>query len=157
MRTKTYPRKCFNCREQAVSRVSEDATLELQHDGRPLTVTSPGLEAEVCTACGNRTWSHDSIGRIEDALRVAAGILMPGEILAARLRLGITQGEVAAHLGVSEAVYSRWESGGQLQSRMEDNTLRVYFADPDRFLRDKDWPRVAVAVSQAASPRFLDL
>ena len=156
MRTKTYPHKCHNCREQAVSQVIEDTRLELQHDGRQLTVAVPGLEAGVCTACGNRTWSYDSIGRIEDALRVAAGILMPGEILAARLRLGITQGEVAAHLGVLEAVYSRWESGGQLQSRMQDNTLRVYFANPDRFLRDKDWPRVAVAVSQAESLRFLD-
>ncbi len=55
MTAKTYPRKCFNCRKLTVSQVFQDTTLELQHDGRPLTVAVPGLEAEVCSTYRNRT------------------------------------------------------------------------------------------------------
>ena len=157
MKVKSYPHKCPNCREQALFPTVEDTTVELQHDGQLYTVTVPNLEVSRCTACAEGTWSYDSAGRIEDALRVAAGILMPADILAARLRLGVAACDLAAQLGVVEEVYVRWESGGQLQSRMQDITLRVYFANPDRFLRDKDWPRDPVAVPPAEYVRFLDL
>ena len=157
MKDKPYPRKCPNCRERSLLAAVEDTTAELRHDGDPYTVTVPQLEVQVCTSCEVRNWPYEASERVTDALRVSAGILMPAEILAARLRLGATPGEIAAHLGVLEAVYSRWESGGQLQSRMQDFTLRVYFANPDRFLRARDWPREPVALPHEESLRFLDL
>lgn len=144
MKAKSYPHKCLNCREQSLFPAVEDTTVELQHDGRPCTVTVPKLEVSRCTACGESTWSYDSAGRVEDALRVAAGILMPAEILAARLHPDhtpqATPEELATLLGVSESEYLRWESGGQLQSRAADKLLRLYFADPKRYKRDVLWP-----------------
>lgn len=147
MKSKPYPRKCFNCLEQAVSQAFEDTAVELQHDGRPLTVRVPGLEVETCAACGNRTWSHDSARRVEDALWVASGILMPAEILAARLRLACSQAELAAIFDVSESEYARWESGDQLQSTATDKLLRLYFANPDSFRHNVAWPHVTAGAS----------
>ena len=133
MKAKSYPHKCPNCREQALYPAVEDITVEMLHDGRLHTVTVLNLEVSRCTACSECTISYDSSERMTDALRVAAGILMPAEILAARLRLGGTPGEIASLFGVSEAEYARWEDGGQLQSRATDKLLRLYFAGPDTF------------------------
>lgn len=149
MKVKSYPHKCPNCREQALFPTVEDTTVELQHDGQLYTVTVPNLEVSRCTACAEGTWSYDSAGRIEDALRVAAGILMPADILAARLRLGVAACDLAAQLGVVEEVYARWESGGQLQSSASDKLLRLYFANPESFRRNVAWPH-APAVTSAA-------
>ena len=113
-------------------------------------MTVLGLEAEICATCDNRTWSYDSAGRIEDALRVAAGLLMPADILAARLRLGDSPGDIASQLGVVEAVYARWESGGQLQSAATDKLLRLYFANPESFRHNVAWPHVPAVTSTAS-------
>ncbi len=72
---------------------------------------------------------------------------MPHDILAARLRLGVTPDEIATAFSVPEAEYSRWESGGQLQSRATDKLLRLYFANPESFRRDVAWPHVPAATS----------
>lgn len=147
MKAKSYPHKCPNCGEQALFPAVEDTTVELHHDGRAYTVTVPDLEVSRCTACAESTWSYDSTGRIEDALRVAAGLLMPAGILAARLRLGATPAELAALFDVSETEYSRWESGGQLPSRGSDKLLRLYFANPDGFRHNVAWPHVPAAAA----------
>lgn len=154
---KPYPRKCPNCREQTLFAAVEDTTAELQHDGRPYTVTVPQLALQVCTSCNARNWPYEASERIADALRVAAGLLMPAEILAARLRLGVTPAELAAQFDVSESEYSRWESGGQLQSRDSDKLLRLYFANPDGFRRNVAWPNVVATSPEVASGRFIDL
>lgn len=157
MNAKSYPHKCPNCREQALFPAVEDTVVELQHDGVPYAVTVPSLDIGRCTACAEQTFSYDSTGRIEDALRVAAGILMPHDIVAARLRLALTPEQLAGQLGVHEAVYARWESGGQLQSRAFDKLLRLYFADPDGFRHDVAWPHIPAAALPEKSGRFLDL
>ena len=150
MKVKPYSRKCPNCREQTLFVAVEDTTTELQHDGRPYTVTVPQLTLQVCTTCNVRNWPYEASERISDALRVAAGLLMPVEIVAARLRSGVTPAELAALLDVSESEYSRWESGGQLQSRDSDKLLRLYFANPDSFQHNVAWPHVP-AVASAVS------
>ena len=157
MKAKSYPHKCPNCRAQALFPAVEDTTVERLHDGRHFIVSVPNLDVSRCTVCAEGTWSYDSAGRIDDALRVAAGILMPADILAERLRLGVTPGDIAAQLDVTEAEYSRWESGGQFQSRATDKLLRIYFADPNHFSRFKDWPRVPVSVPQAEPLRLVDV
>ncbi len=157
MKVKPYPHKCPNCRAQALLPAIEDTTVERLHDGQFYTVTVHNLEVSRCTACSEGTISYDSSGRIDDALRVAAGILMPAEIVAARLRLGVTPDEIAGQLGVHEAVYARWEDGGQLQSRAFDKLLRLYFANPESFRHNVAWPHVAASATLAESPRLLDL
>ena len=160
MKERPYPRKCPNCWAQCLVPAVEDTTVELQHDGQPYTVLVPQLAVEVCTACGERAWSYESSGRIHDALRVAAGILTSDDIRAARLQAGVAPAELAALLGVHEAVYERWESGGQFQSRSHDTMLRVYFADPAGFRRDAAWPNVPaapVAAGPAEAERMIDI
>lgn len=163
MKDKPYPRKCPNCREQTLFPLVEDTTAELLHDGLLYTVTVPKLDVQVCTSCNVRNWPYEASERVTDALRVAAGILTPAEILAARLRLGVAPEELAAQFEVPEAEYSRWESGGQLQSRANDKLLRLYFADPARFRGDVAWPNVATNSPEVATAisgpeaRYLDL
>ena len=147
MQDKPYPRECPNCREQTLLAAIEDTTAELQHDGRLYPVTVPRLALQICTSCNVRNWPYEASERITNALRVAAGLLMPAEILAARLRLGVTPAELAALFDVSESASSRWESGGQLQSRDSDKLLRLYFANPDSFRHNVAWPHVTGVAS----------
>ena len=157
MRDKPYPRKCPNCREQTLFAAVEDTTAELQHDGWPYTVNVPQLDVQVCTSCHVRNWPYEASERMTNALRVAAGLLMPADILAARLRLGATPGDLAPLFGVSEGEYTRWESGGQLQSAASDKLLRLYFANPESFRHNVAWPHVPAAAPQTNTVRYLDL
>ena len=157
MKANSYPHKCPNCCGQTLFPVIEDTTVERLHDRQLYTVTVMNLEVLRCTACSDGTISYDAIGRIEDALRVAAGILMPADILAARLRLGATPGDLAPLSGVSEGEYTRWESGGQLQSAASDKLLRLYFANPESFRHNVAWPHVPAAAPQTNTVRYLDL
>jgi DNA-binding transcriptional regulator YiaG len=82
---------------------------------------------------------------VTNELRRAAGLLAPEQIRAKRESLGLTQGELAARLRVSEAELGRWESGMQLQSKALDLLLRLY-------LDSADVRRACVAATATASP-----
>jgi putative zinc finger/helix-turn-helix YgiT family protein len=57
-------------------------------------------------------------------------LLSPEEIRRSREKLGLTQKQFAALLGVGEATVSRWETGAQIQQRAMDRFLRLCFASP---------------------------
>ena len=139
------PRKCPNCREKRVVEITERYDERVEHDGRAYDISVPDLAILKCEACGNRVLSAEADDRVNDATRIAAGLLMPAEIRSKRLSLNLSQKEMADLLNIAEAVYARWESGGQIQQRHSDLLLRSLFAVPElrRFLSAR--PPVAEA------------
>ena len=131
MKEKSFPRKCPNCRQRAVSPLTADYTRRIEHDGRSYDVVVTQLSHMVCAACGDHELDLDALDRLTVALRTSAGLLPPDEIRAKRLSLNLTQKAIAEQLDIAEATLSRWETGAQIQQRAFDTLLRAYFAVPE--------------------------
>ncbi|PIE00033.1 MAG: hypothetical protein CSA81_14145 [Acidobacteria bacterium] len=63
--------------------------------------------------------------------RKVDGLLLPEEIKELRERLGLTQKDFAALLGVGEKSFTRYERGTVVQGRSMDNQLRLIQSNPD--------------------------
>jgi len=121
-------RRCLNCRERKVRRVTLDRyETAVDHDGRSYPLVLSNLDVFQCENCDAIVLDDDADDRISEALRNAAGLLQPEEIVANRKRLGFTQKQLASHLRIAESTLSRWETGGQIQQRAMDGLLRVFF------------------------------
>ena len=121
------PLLCGNCRERAVVPVRVEYTAEMEHDGRRHVVSVPDLDILECRNCQTRRLTDQAYERLNDALRDNAGLLRPAQIRENREKLGLTQKQLASHLGVADATLSRWETGGQIQQRSLDRLLRLFF------------------------------
>jgi putative zinc finger/helix-turn-helix YgiT family protein len=128
--TKPFPWKCAGCRQRAVYPDTVDYATTLEHDGRSYDVRVPALEVPRCRHCGKLVMVDSANRAVSDALREAAGLLTPAQIRKNREELGLTQKQLAAHLGVADATVSRWETGAQIQQRSLDRLLRLYFGAP---------------------------
>jgi putative zinc finger/helix-turn-helix YgiT family protein len=104
---------------------------EISHDGRTYTVNIPDLQVGRCERCGNTVLPHAASQRITETFRQQRGFLKPEEIRQERKRLGLTQKELASLIGSADATLSRLETGTQMQSRLMDNSLRLFFALPE--------------------------
>ncbi|HZU34930.1 MAG TPA: type II TA system antitoxin MqsA family protein [Gemmataceae bacterium] len=131
MQTKPFPWKCAGCRERAVWPATVDYATTLEHDGRAYGVRLPGLQVPRCRHCGKLVMVDSANRAVSAALRQAAGLLTPVQIRANREALGLTQKQLASHLGVADATLSRWETGAQIQQRSLDRLLRLYFGTPE--------------------------
>ena len=128
--TKPFPWKCGHCRERAVQPAMMAYTTEAEYDGRTYTVTVPELKVPRCQSCGELVLDSAANRQITEALRQHLRLLTPGQIRTNRETLGLTQRQLASHLGIAEATLSRWETGGQIQQRALDRLLRLYFSSP---------------------------
>jgi putative zinc finger/helix-turn-helix YgiT family protein len=126
-----FPRKCPNCREQAVWPTNVDYTAEMGHDGSMYQVTVPGLEVLECRQCQARMLSDESSEKLNDALRLRVGLLTPREIKQKRKDLGLSQQELADYLQVAPETVSRWETGAQIQQRTMNRHLLGLFQIPE--------------------------
>jgi putative zinc finger/helix-turn-helix YgiT family protein len=129
-RDRKFPWKCVRCGERLVEPDRFPYTTEFLHNDRVYVVTIPDLEAPRCRNCGAIVLTDAANDRIDTAFRAQAQLLQPEEIRRQREALGVTQAELAAHMGVSEATVARWETGGQIQPHALDRLLRVYFEFP---------------------------
>jgi putative zinc finger/helix-turn-helix YgiT family protein len=128
MNMKPFPWKCGNCRERAINPVVLPSYFaDLEHDGRKYHVVLADLHAARCSNCGTIMLDEAANRRLSDALRAEAGLLQPSEIRAHREELRLTQKALAGHLQIAEATLSRWETGAQIQQRVMDRFLRVFF------------------------------
>jgi putative zinc finger/helix-turn-helix YgiT family protein len=128
--TKPFSWKCARCRERTVYPEVVDYAATLEHDGRAYDVRIPGLEVPRCRNCGTVVMVDAANRAVSDALRAAAALLTPAQIRKNREDLGLTQKQLASHLGVADATVSRWETGAQIQQRSLDRLLRLYFGMP---------------------------
>ncbi len=135
---KPFPWKCGTCRERGLVPAVIDYQREIGHDGRTYPIAIPALHVFRCNQCGAIVLDDEADKMVSDALRKAAGLLSPQEIRRGRESLGLTQKQLAQNLQVCEATLSRWETGGQLQTRSLDRLLRIYFQVPEarRFLEE---------------------
>jgi DNA-binding transcriptional regulator YiaG len=125
---KAYLWKCGKCGQRSVSPIALPCYRTfLEHDGRKYDVVVHNLEVAQCWNCHAVVLDDNANGRLSDALRNAAGLLLPSEIRAQREALGLTQKALAAYLLIAEATLSRWETGAQIQQRAMDAFLRVFF------------------------------
>ncbi len=129
--TRPFPWKCGHCGQRAVCPTEEDYTTEVVHDGCSYKVIVPTLRVFRCRNCGEGVLDTVANRQIDSAFRRTAGLLTPEEIRSNREALGLEQKELAARLGVPEAILSRWETGGQIQQRSLDKLLRLFFDLPE--------------------------
>ena len=96
----------------------------------------------VCLSCGEGYYGPGEMGdRLQEAanaLRRELGLLLPSDIRALRLRLGLTQLEFERLLGVGRKTVVRWERGTISHNKATDTLLRVIAHDPKvvDFLRE---------------------
>ena len=125
-----FPWRCRQCGKQEVVLQTIEYQAEIRHDGRLHSFTIPALEIPVCQACGDKVFTEKVDVQENEALRAHLKLLRPEQIRGAIRRIGLTQKDFAARLGIAEATLSRWLNKTQIQSRAMDNLLRAYFAFP---------------------------
>jgi putative zinc finger/helix-turn-helix YgiT family protein len=123
--------QCPACGERAIVVTSDP--IEQTVAGREYHVE--GFTYNRCATCGEE---YFSAGQIDDILRAAnetargeLGRLSADDVATIRRGLGLTQGQLAARVGVSVGLVTRWERGTVLPNAMADRYLRDLAAHPE--------------------------
>lgn len=127
---KAFPWMCPECGKKEVRRSTVRHSSEIKHDGRLYTVEVPKLRVPKCRVCGDLIFDNAADEQIAAALRNQLGLLSAEQIRTNRDVLGLSQRDLADHLGVAVETISRWENGALTQTRAMDRYLRVYFGVP---------------------------
>ncbi|HVC98546.1 MAG TPA: hypothetical protein VND64_33070 [Pirellulales bacterium] len=150
-----FPWRCPHCRENEVYPAIVAHTAEVLFDGRRCELTVPDLAALRCRSCAELVFDARVDEQLNDVLRRQFRLLTPSQIRDAFAALDMPAGEIAADLGVAEAVLSKWAAGTLIQSRANDQLLRGYFASPavrsalKTAVRDASFGTIAVLAAPA--------
>jgi DNA-binding transcriptional regulator YiaG len=128
---KPFPWRCGNCGEQAVYGSTLDCTRTMHHDNREYTVTVAGLKTPRCVKCGQIMLDNEALEVLTDAFVRQLNLLTPQQIREHREKVNLTPQQLAAALGVADAMVERLESGGMIQTRSVDNLMRLFFGLPN--------------------------
>jgi putative zinc finger/helix-turn-helix YgiT family protein len=126
-----FAKTCRKCHQRAMALATIPYSVAIEHDGREYDVHIPALTVPRCTKCGEFSIDRTADQEIELAFRKLAHLLTAEDIRAGRKRLGLTQQEFAALLGVADATVSRWETGTQVQQRSLDGLIRGVLDVPE--------------------------
>lgn len=126
-----FCRKCSQCRQRSVEIATIAHEVQIDFEGRTLTVHIPDLTVPRCANCGNISFDEQASAQISRAFRKKVGLLGPREIRVQRERLGLTQANLAELLGVAPVEVDWWESGERYQPRTADQFMRAIFTVPD--------------------------
>jgi DNA-binding transcriptional regulator YiaG len=121
---------CARCRTKTVWPVTIPYATSIRYEGALVKVQVPQLIVPRCESCGELYFDNYADEQIHDAFRAQEHLLTPKQIQSNRTALGLSRGELAAGLGTTEELVTRWEDGLEIQSRISDNLLRVFFAMP---------------------------
>jgi DNA-binding transcriptional regulator YiaG len=102
----------------------------INYEGQTYVVDVPDLVVPRCKTCGELYFDNYADDQINRYFRVQAHLLTPEQIRDNRTALGLGQEEFAARVGVEVDLLRRWEEDISIQSRVQDNLLRLYFALP---------------------------
>jgi putative zinc finger/helix-turn-helix YgiT family protein len=106
---------------------------------------------EECDSCGEKIFDDDAMKKICDARYEAIGLLTPSELKEIRKKLGYTQEQMAAFLGIGNKTYCRWENGTSIQTKSMDTLIRS--ATKDKIIELQKKERVKQAVDYLARLR----
>lgn len=108
-----------------------------------------------CDNCNEIHITSAAIKEIEEINRLVSGLLLPDDIKNTRKRIGKTQLEIAATLGIGLKTYLRWENGHVYQTKEHDNLLRQYFDNEicmiERRKSTSDWIET---LASGTNPKF---
>ena len=130
MQDKPFPWRCPECGKKEVRPATVHHSSQIKHDGRLYTVEVCRLRVPRCKLCGELVFDNGADEQIAAALREQLGLLSAEQMRTNRDQLGLSQRELAEHLGVAVETISRWENGVLTQTRAMDRYLRVYFGVP---------------------------
>ena len=101
-----------------------------------VSITAKGIEHYVCDACGEYELgpsAADELSRqLVEGYAKARGLLTPSQIREARKKLGMTQTEYEAALGVSTPTASRWENGVMAPSKSVCKLIELLLEGPNQ-------------------------
>ena len=126
-----FPWHCGRCRRKEVRLTLMPFRDEYTFEGREYRVEIPELATPGCAHCGDVVLSYAQTDEIWRALRAQIGLLEPEEVQAGRSALRLSQRELADRIGVAEEKIDRWENIFEIQSKLADNLLRVFFASAE--------------------------
>jgi putative zinc finger/helix-turn-helix YgiT family protein len=132
MRTpEPFPWLCSRCAAEKVfpEKITYETTL--RYEGRNYQLVVAEVPALKCKDCGETLLNNESDDFLARAFRDELKLLQPENIREGRKLWNLNQREFAEVLGVAEESISRWETGAQMQSRVVDKIMRVYFASPE--------------------------
>ncbi len=96
-------------------------------NGESMTVT--GISHLHCDGCGEKMFDVEAMRKLEqgamDIYRQRHGLLSGEEIRAIRVKLGLTQAQLATMLRLGPNTLSRWEAGRNVQTAAMDLLLRL--------------------------------
>ncbi len=127
MPDKPFPRRCPQCRLREVYLATVPYDAQVKHDGRMYRFHVASLHVNRCQQCGFVSFDTQTDEEISQGLRHEIGLLSPAEIRDHLGRLGWNQKQFAEHLKTSPETVSRWLSGGYIQSRAMDTSMRNLF------------------------------
>ena len=97
-------------RKKEVRPVTMPHSSRIKYDGRVYEVKVARLHVPKCGSCGELMFDNAADEQITRALREHLGLLSAEEIRRSRDTLGLSQRELAEHLGVAVETISRWET-----------------------------------------------
>ena len=132
MHMKSYNKKPFpwrgsNCGEQAIYGAVVDYSTTMHYERQAYTVKVDGLKTPKCAKCGRVAPGSEAMEILDDVFLRQLNLLSPEQVQQHRLNANLTQQELAAALGVEEFIVKNLESGLQMQSRIMDNLMRLFF------------------------------
>lgn len=122
--------KCPICGAGSLKKKMGTETFEYKGE----TLAVPGYVTYACAKCGesivDKVTLKESGKKLKDFQREVDGLLTGQQIKAVRMRLGLTQEQLADIVGGGLKSLARYESGQVCQSKGMDNLLRILDAYP---------------------------
>lgn len=128
---RTFSAKCIKCRQRTKVLTPVHYTTKFCHDGREYVVEIPSLVVPKCSNCQAISLDDEANRQIDLAFRRKAGLFTPEEIRARREALGLTQQQLADEFGVAVSTLNRWENGAQIQQRIMNDFLTLFFENSE--------------------------
>jgi len=94
------------------------------HDGIEYAFHIPNLPVVLCGNCGRTMHTDKTDARLSEAIRKAADLLSPSEIIRIREQAGWTIEKMAEAMGVHSETVKFWEASIMFPTRTENDELR---------------------------------